>query len=422
MPEWIGSGDAGQEVVGKGGTAMAKGVINRREFMKSTLAGVGGFVALSAVETKPEAKSVDVRGKGKKFVYRTLGATGLKLPVINMGVMNSDNPNLIRAALDSGIILLDTAHAYMQGRNEEVIGSVVKGRPRDSYMIGSKVGLPQDRATGRYLETATEAEFLKKLDLSLKRLGIDHVDILYHHNVSRRESAFHEPVLNAMAKAKKAGKFRFAGITTHANEPEVIHAAVDTKFYEVILTAYNYQQKHVSQVKDAIARAAGAGIGIVGMKAIRGGYRQTPAERNAAPALKWVLQDTNVHTIVPGFTTFDQLEADLAVMEDIRLTPAEKQLLAGRASLPGLSCRGCRECLGQCVAGLPIPDLMRAAMYVYDYREPGMARELVVSLGLPSRVCEGCSECAVRCSAGFALKERIRDIVRIREVPPEFIA
>ena len=54
--------------------------------------------------------------------------------MINMGVMNSDNPNLIRTALDS-CIRLDTAHAYMQGRNEEVIGSVIKGRPRDSYYI-----------------------------------------------------------------------------------------------------------------------------------------------------------------------------------------------------------------------------------------------------------------------------------------------
>ena len=309
--------------------------------MKSTLAGFGGIFFLSAAEKNPEEKPVDVKGKGRKLVYRTLGRTGLKLPVINMGVMNSDNPNLIRAALDSGIVLLDTAHAYMQGRNEEVIGSVVKGRPRDSYLIGSKVSLPQDRTTGRYIEGATEAEFLKKLDLSLKRLGIDHVDILYHHNVSRRESAFHEPVLNAMAKAKKAGKFRFAGITTHTNEPEVIHAAVDTKFYEVILTAYNYQQKHVAEVRDAIARAAQAGLGIVGMKAIRGGFRQTPSVRNSAAALKWVLQDPNVHTIVPGFTTFDQLETDLAVMEESRLTDAEKKELAEgglapRALLPGL--------------------------------------------------------------------------------------
>lgn len=398
-------------------------MIGRRNFMKSTLAGFGGLFFLSAAEKKPEEKLVDVQGKERKRVYRTLGRTGLKLPVINMGVMNSDNPNLIRTALDSGIMLLDTAHAYMQGRNEEVIGSVIQGRPRDSYMIGSKVSLPQDHATGRYLEGATEAEFLKKLDLSLRRLGIDTVDILYHHNVSRRESAFYEPVLNAMAKAKKAGKFRFAGITTHTNEPEVIHAAVDTRFYEVVLTAYNYQQRHVAEVRDAIARAAQAGMGVVGMKAIRGGFRQTPSVRNAAAALKWVLQDPNVHTTVPGFTTFDQLETDLAVMEEINLNDAERKDLQMEASLPGLYCQGCRECLGQCSARLPIPDLMRAYMYVYDYRNLDIARDLVVSLDLPSGVCdEGCTLCPVRCSVGFNVREKIRDIVRIREIPPEFIA
>ncbi|MEK7828001.1 MAG: aldo/keto reductase [Thermodesulfobacteriota bacterium] len=123
---------------------MEKKVIGRRDFMKSTLAGFGGFYFLTLNETKQEEKPFDIKGKEKKRVYRTLGRTGLKLPVINMGVMNSDNPNLIRTALDSCIRLLDTAHAYMQGRNEEVIGSVIKGRPRDSYYISSKVSLPQD--------------------------------------------------------------------------------------------------------------------------------------------------------------------------------------------------------------------------------------------------------------------------------------
>jgi len=400
---------------------MKKNVVGRRDFMKTTLAGFGGIFFLSAADKPPEERLIDVKGKGRKLVYRTLGRTGLKLPVINMGVMNSDNPNLIRTALDSGMVLLDTAHAYMQGRNEEVIGGVIKGRPRDSYMIGSKVSLPQDRTTGRYIDGATEAEFLKKLDLSLKRLGIDHVDILYSHNVSQRESASYEPVLNAMTKAKKAGKFRFAGITTHTNEPEVIHAAVDTAFYDVILTAYNYQQKHVAEVRDAIARAARAGVGIVGMKAIRGGFRQSPSARNSAAALKWVLQDPNVHTIVPGFTTFDQLEVDLAVMEDIRLNDAEKKNLQKEASLPGLYCQGCRECLGQCVARLPIPDLMRAYMYVYDYRNLTMARDLVLSLALPSGACGECALCPVTCSIGFPVREKIRDVVRVREIPAEFI-
>jgi predicted aldo/keto reductase-like oxidoreductase len=395
--------------------------IGRRRFMKSTLAGFGGFLFLSTAERPPEEKRIDVRGKERKIVYRTLGKTGLRLPVINMGVMNSDNPNLIRAALDAGIVLLDTAHAYMQGRNEEVIGSVIKGRPRESYLIGSKVGLPQDRTTGFYGDGATEAEFLRKLDLSLKRLGIDHVDILYHHNVSRRESAFHEPVLNAMAKARQAGKIRFAGITTHSNEPEVIHAAVDSRFYEVVLTSYNYQQRHATDVRDAIARAAGAGLGIVGMKAIRGGFRQTPSAQSASAALKWVLQDPNVHTIVPGFTTFDQMETDLAVMEDTGLTDPERRALLKEVSLPGFYCQGCRECLGQCVAGLPIPDLMRACMYLYDYRHPAMARDLVVSLGLPRRVCGNCVTCPVRCASGFDIRRKVRDIVRIRAVPPEFL-
>jgi predicted aldo/keto reductase-like oxidoreductase len=401
---------------------MEKHGIQRRRFMQSTLAGVGGFALLAASGGTQEEKRVDARGKEQKIVRRPLGKTGLSLPVINMGVMNSDNPNLIRAALDSGIVLLDTAHAYMQGRNEEVIGSVVKGRPRDSYLIGSKVSLPQDRSTGLYADGATEAEFLRKLDLSLKRLGIDHVDILYHHNVSRRESAFHEPVLNAMAKARKAGKIRFAGITTHSNEPEVIHAAVDTRFYEVVLTSYNYQQRHAAAVRDAIARAAGAGMGVVGMKAIRGGFRQTPSTPSAAAALKWVLQDRNVHTIVPGFTTFEQMETDLAVMADPVLTEGERRELVREASLPGLYCQGCRECMGQCVAGLPIPDLMRACMYVYDYRQPAVAQDLVLSLGLPAGVCGDCGACAVRCAVGFDVRRKVRDIVRIRQVPPEFLA
>ncbi len=401
---------------------MRKTMMGRRHFMKSTLAGFGGFFFLASNEKKQEEKVIDIKGKEQKFVYRTLGKTGLKLPVINMGVMNSDNPNLVRAALDSGILLLDTAHAYMQGRNEEVIGTVIKGRPRDSFFIGSKVSLPQDRTTGFYTEGATTEEFTKKLDISLKRLGLDYVDILYHHGVSRRESVLFEPVLKAMEKGKKAGKFRFAGITTHMNEPEVIHAAVDSKSYDVILTAYNYQQKHYTEVRNGIARAAQAGLGIVGMKAIRGGSRQTPTVKNPAAALKWVLQDSNVHTIVPGFTTFDQMDVDLAVMKDLSLNNSEKKDLQKEAAIPGSYCQGCRECLGQCSKGLPIPDLMRAYMYLYDYRDLGIAQDLVVSLNLPQGVCGDCSQCQVKCSIGFNVSGKIKDVIRIREVPSEFIA
>jgi len=288
-------------------------------------------------------------------------------------------------------------------------------------MIGSKVSLPQDRSTGLYLESATTDEFLRKLDISLKRLGLDYVEILYHHGVSRKESVVYEPVLKAMEKAKKEGKIRFAGISTHTNEPEVVHATVDSKFYDVILVAYNFQQKHYPEVRSAIARAAKAGIGIVGMKAIRGGHRQSPSVQSAAAALKWVLQDPNVHTIVPGFTAFEEMETDLAVLENPSLTGDEKKILQKEASLKNLYCQGCRQCLKQCRDRLPVPDLMRAYMYTYDYRNLALAQDLVLSLDLPNQVCEDCSECSVKCSVGFNVSAKIRDVIRLKGVPSEFI-
>ncbi|MDI6762226.1 MAG: aldo/keto reductase [Thermodesulfobacteriota bacterium] len=400
---------------------MNKKLIGRRDFMKSSLAGFGGLFFLPPLDMKQEVRVVETKGKEKKLVYRTLGKTGLKLPVINMGVMLTDNPNLIRAALDSGILLLDTAHGYMGGRNEEVIGSVIKGRPRDSYYIASKVSLPQDRTKGLFTEGATTEEFLRRLDLSLKRLGIDHVDILHLHGVSRKESVVFEPALKAFEKAKKDGKIRFVGISTHSNEPEVIHAATDSKAYDVILTSYNFKQKHYAEVRNAIARASQAGIGIIGMKAIRGAFQQPPTIKNIKASLKWILQDPNVHTIIPGFTTFEHLETDLSVMEDLILTEPEKLELQKEASILGLYCQGCRQCLGQCPEKLPIPDLMRAYMYTYGYRNLALAQDLIVSLNLPSRVCEDCSSCPVKCSIGFNVSKKIRDVARLKNVPSDFL-
>jgi predicted aldo/keto reductase-like oxidoreductase len=398
---------------------MSKKMMGRRDFMKSTLAGFGGLFFLPKIDMKQELRVVEAKGKEKKFVYRTLGKTGIKVPVISMGVMNTDNPNLVRVALDSGMVLLDTAQVYQRGQNEGMIGEVLKGRPRDSYVIATKARLPNNQTTGLYTEEATEEAFLKKVDLSLKNLGLEYVDIYYHHNVWKKESALYEPILKALEKVKKEGKARFVGITTHMNEPEVIHAAADSKSYDVILTSYNSQQKHYTEMRDAIARAAQAGIGIVGMKAIIGSRRTLV--KNPAAALKWVLQDPNVHTIVPGFTTFEQMNTDLAVMQDPTLTDTEKKDLRKEASLPGLYCQGCRQCLGQCPEHLPIPDLMRAYMYTYGYRNLTHAQDLVLSLNLPDRVCEDCSDCAVKCSSGFDVSRKIRDVVRLREVPSAFI-
>lgn len=402
---------------------MSYNLIGRRDFIKSGLAGVGGFFLLGSDQNEAQAKETD-----KKIIYRTLGKTGIKVPVVSLGMVSAGTPALVRAALDAGIFYIDTAHAYHQGESEELVGEVVKGRSRDSYMVSTKIGFHRappamNLITGLYTAEATEEAFLKKVDISLKRLGMDYIDVLYHHNAWRRESALYEPILKAMDKVKKNGKARFLGLSYHRNEVEVTQAAIDSKLYDVVMIPYNFKQRHYTEVRQVIAKAAEAGLGVVAMKVMGGIPTQDPLNPvNASAALKWVLQDANVHTSVPGFSSFEEMNIDLAVMEDLVLKNSEKEYIQKQASLTGFYCQGCGQCAKQCIAKLPIPDLMRAYMYSYGYRRPAAARDLVVSFGLPKNVCGDCMQCPVECSVGFNVRGKIKDVVRLREVPSEFIA
>ena len=340
---------------------------DRRSFIKAGLASLAAGAAMPAVlaETAPAAPAK------RPMVYRTLGKTNLKLPVVSMGVMNADNPNLVRAALDAGVVHLDTAHGYQRGRNEEMIGGVIKGRPRDSFVIGTKV-VPggNDSKTGLYSADTRPEAFLEKFELSLKRLGLTFVDILYVHNVSHPGNVAFGPILEAVTRLKQEGKTRFIGISTHRDEPKVIQAMVESKAYDVVLTAYNFRQPHLAEMNRAIEAAAKAGLGVVAMKTQAGAFWDEARTRaiNMSAALKWALQNENVHTAIPGFTTFDQMEVDLAVMTDLHLTPAELKDLRSEGQQAGLYCGQCGRCTGQCPAGLDIPTLMRGYMYAHGYR------------------------------------------------------
>lgn len=399
---------------------------SRRNFIKKGITGIAGAAILPSIL----AGSQDTQNKiGEppqkyKMIYRTLGKTGIKLPIISMGVMNSDNPRLVEAALEAGIVHIDTAWVYQGGRNEEMIGGVIKNRPRDSYVIATKIFENRDRTTGLFPADAKADGFIEKFETSLKRLGLNYVDILYLHNISRVESLMFAPFLEAMGNLKKAGKIRFIGVSTHKNEAEIIKAAADSNAYDVVLTAYSFRQLYHEEVRKAAAYAAGKGLGIVGMKAIAGrddypGGRK-PAS-NAKTALKWALRDENFHTNIAGFTTFDQLYDALSIMEHLELTDAEKEALELDKKVVGLFCQQCDKCLGQCGKGIPIPDLMRSYMYVYGYRNLCAAKETLADVNLNDIPCRDCAVCSVKCTVGFDVKKKILDVARIKDVPQDFL-
>ena len=404
--------------------------LKRRAFLRKSLTGLAvvgtipGAVKAAALGSSRPGQAVAGQGQAKPIV-RTLGKTGLKIPVVSMGVMNADNPAVVQAALDSGIFMLDTANGYQRGRNEQMIGQVIKGKPRDSYMIATKVPGPGKDKSMKGLEgEALQKNFLDKFDLSLGRLGLDHVEILYLHNNETREDVQNPAIIEALQKAKKSGKARFIGITTHSNEPAVIRATIEAKVYDVVLTAYNFLQDYRDDLRKAVAEAAAAGIGVVAMKTQAGAYwdKERLQPINMRAALKWVLNDPNVTTAIPGFTTFDQLKEDVTVMTDLKLTPQELKDLKLGEQVAGLYCQQCGQCVSGCPKALPIPDLMRGYMYAYGYRNLQAAHELVGSLDVAENPCGSCASCSAVCAKGFDIADRVKDISRLRAVPGDFFA
>jgi uncharacterized protein len=389
---------------------------SRRSFLKTSLLGTSG--ALLAVSGKGLALTADPAGSGKPLIKRKLGKTGIELPVVSFGVMRADNPELVRAALAAGIVHFDTAHVYQKGRNEEMLGEVLKKCKRDSFVIATKV-IPE---TGD-ARTATAA-WLKKLDLSLKRLQMDHVDILYLHGVETRGGVLDPAMLEALQTAKKSGRALHIGVSTHKNEPEVIDAAIESRIYEVVLSSVNFSQEHRVALDEAITRAGKAGIGIVAMKTMAGGFRDKERKQpiNCVAALKWALQNPYVTTAIPGVTTFDAFTQNVRVNESIDMTPEERAALAVGPSQGSLYCDGCSTCVPDCERALPIPELMRSFMYTYGYRDLAQAHALLHSLPADRITCGSCSSCTTTCAKGFDIAGRIADVQRVAAIPEEFLA
>lgn len=389
--------------------------LSRRKFLKKGIAGAGA-VAISPVLISNPVQE-------RNIIYRTLGKTGIKVPIVSFGVMRSDNPSLCKAAYDKGMRLFDTANGYLGGNSEIMLGNFFKDYPRDSFIISTKVRTEADRQ-GRPTSNATSEKFMEIFNTSMSRLKMDYVDILYVHAVSSPEFLEHKPVINTIKKLKQEGRVKFIGFSTHSNEPEVINAAADQDLWDVILTQYNYRLAYLPELTKAIRKAASAGIGIVGMKTLAGGFldRERTKPVNASAALKWALQNPDIHTTIPGMTAFEQVEVNARIMEDFTLTDQEKTELTASLDLPGLICAGCDQCTKNCVKKLPVRDLMRAYMYAYGYGIPAMAKNLVEELDLPENPCSGCDVCNVKCFRHFPLKERIADISRLKSIPYDFLA
>jgi predicted aldo/keto reductase-like oxidoreductase len=390
--------------------------IARRQFLKNGSLGL----LLTGLGLPAQSALAEDKKKKTKIPSRVLGRTGLKLPILSFGVMNSDSPDLIKRALDAGITHLDTANGYLRGNSETSIGKVLKERGgRDKVIIATKVWLARDFKTGTFTAqesgrapAATPENFAKMLDQSLERLQSDYVDIIYIHACDSAQMVTYEPLMNAALAAQKAGKARFLGVSCHALVPEVVRAAVDAKIYDVAEIAFNVWREDKAETQKAIVYAKEHGLGIVAMKTQGGNPREGAAPVNHAASLKWVLRHEEVTTAIPGMTTFDQLDLNLASVADLDYKDEEKSFLNLGALEKSPLCQNCRACVADCPYGVEIPTLMRAGMYAEGYGNLSQAEWTLATLpeenGL--QTCQECPTCTVTCKHALNISSRVEGL------------
>ena len=156
--------------------------MNRRKFIDKAakqfaLLNLTGFAAAHVMGSDSKKDIAPGIAKIRKEpVIRTLGRTGIKIPVVSMGVMNARVPNVITAAYDNGIRLFDTAWFYQRGRSEMNVGEVIaRMGVRDKVFISTKIFLKE---TNRDLfKPEIKQLFLDRFQESLQRLKMPYVDI-----------------------------------------------------------------------------------------------------------------------------------------------------------------------------------------------------------------------------------------------------
>ena len=152
---------------------------------------------------------------------RRLGSAGLQTPAIGLGCMGMSDfygPSneqqsiaTIHHAIDVGMNFLDTSDIYGPFTNEELVGRAIKGK-RDRVILATKFGNVRDPKTRAFLGVNGKPEYVRQAcDASLKRLGVETIDLYYQHRVDRNTPI--EDTVGALAELVRQGKVRYIGLS-----------------------------------------------------------------------------------------------------------------------------------------------------------------------------------------------------------------
>lgn len=307
------------------------------------------------------------------------------IPIIRLNVDTA--VKLLRRAYERGITFYDTANAYRD--SEEKIGRAFDGM-RDKVVIATKT----------IMRDAKKA--MEQLENSLRMLGTDYIDLYQLHQIAQEKdwSAVTAPggALEAVVKAKKEGKVRFIGVTSHNLAMAV--RLVKTGLFSSIQFPFNFIE---DAAKDELHASAGKlGMGILAMKPFAGGMID-----NADIAFKFLRQYPDVIPI-PGFDSEKAVEEVVSLYQRPNIvTGKDRQLMDKyRMELGKQFCRRCEYCQ-PCPQGVMITPAMGYKI-VASRMSPAVSVDFCRLVMESVKQCTECGTCLERCPYELPIQEMLK--------------
>jgi predicted aldo/keto reductase-like oxidoreductase len=245
---------------------------------KGQSAGAAGSTSGAGDDVAAELPRASSAGTLRgEMLYRPLGKTGVEVSAIGLGgwhigdkpLSDDESVRLIHQAIDRGINFLDNSWDYHDGRSEKLVGKALsQGGYRHKAFVMTK------------LDARTKELARKQIDESLKRLQVDHIDLLQHHEIIQYDAPdriFAEGgAQEALLEAKKAGKIRFIGFTGH-KDPHIHLYMLDVAarhgfHFDTAQMPLNLMDAHFrSFARLVVPRLVREGVAVLGMKSLCGG-------------------------------------------------------------------------------------------------------------------------------------------------------